>query len=425
MKQKLTWILSCFLFIHCFTLEGLANNKVTKHLIITGIVKDKNTQKELGNVNITITGGNIGTVSNTDGEFSLKIPHEETGKGLTVSHIGYFNTYLTPEEIKRQGNQLTIWMAPSSFILSEAIIYGGKPRDLVERAIRKIASNYSKTENLFSAFYRETLQKRNRYIGISEAVMNVFKTNYETRTLNRDRVQLLKGRKLISQRPSDTLAIKVEGGPSLSIYLDIVKNGEAILDSESLGFYDFNLDLPVSIDNRMQYVITFKPWVKLDYALYFGKLYIDQERLSITRAEFEMDMSDRNKATLTILQKKPAGVYFKPVELSYLITYKQQGDKTYLNYIGNTIRFKCDWKKRLFSSTYTAYSEMVMIDRKEPPFEMIKYKDAFKQREVFYDKVDEYWDEDFWQDYNIIEPTESLEAAVNKLRKRNEKIINN
>ena len=30
---------------------------------------------------------------------------------------------------------------------------------------------------------------------------------------------------------------------------------------------------------------------------------------------------------------------------------------------------------------------------------------------------DRYWNEDFWRNYNIIEPTESLENAVNKLRK--------
>ncbi|MDO4755188.1 MAG: carboxypeptidase-like regulatory domain-containing protein [Parabacteroides sp.] len=422
MKQKLTWLIGCFLFIHCFALEVLATNSRTDNAIITGVVKDRTSRKELGNVNVAVTNSTIGTVTNEDGEFTLKIPLAEMGKGLTVSHIGYFNTILTSEEIKRQGNEVAIWMEPSSFVLSEAIIYGGDPRDLVEQAIRKIAVNYSETENLYSAFYRETLQKGSRYIGISEAIMNVFKTHYETRTLNRDRVQLLEGRRLISQKPSDTLAIKVVGGPSLSIYLDIVKNGEGLLNEESLNFYDFNLDIPVSIDNRMHYVITFKPWVKLDFALYFGKLFIDQKRLSITRAEFKMDMSERSKATQTILQKKPIGVYFKPIELSYLITYKQQGDKTYLNYIGNTIRFKCDWKRRLFSSTYTAYSEMVMVDRKEPPFEMIRYKDAFKQREVFYDKVNAYWDEDFWKDYNIIEPTESLESAVNKLRKRNLKL---
>ena len=44
---------------------------------------------------------------------------------------------------------------------------------------------------------------------------------------------------------------------------------------------------------------------------------------------------------------------------------------------------------------------------------------ALKPREeVVDDIVKEYWSEDFWKDYNIIEPTESLEDAVKKLRKQ-------
>ena len=62
---------------------------------------------------------------------------------------------------------------------------------------------------------------------------------------------------------------------------------------------------------------------------------------------------------------------------------------------------------------------MVMVDREEEIVDPIKAKNSFKYREVFYDVVDEYWDADYWEDYNIIEPTESLESAVNKLRKRN------
>lgn len=29
-----------------------------------------------------------------------------------------------------------------------------------------------------------------------------------------------------------------------------------------------------------------------------------------------------------------------------------------------------------------------------------------------------YWNDDFWKTYNIIEPTESLEHAVSKLKKQ-------
>ena len=58
-----------------------------------------------------------------------------------------------------------------------------------------------------------------------------------------------------------------------------------------------------------------------------------------------------------------------------------------------------------------------MVDRSDQPEERIRMKDAFKQNEIFYDVVEEYWNEDFWKDYNIIEPTESLESAVKKLKK--------
>ena len=61
---------------------------------------------------------------------------------------------------------------------------------------------------------------------------------------------------------------------------------------------------------------------------------------------------------------------------------------------------------------------MVMVDRTDHPKERIDSKDAFKQKDIFYDVVEEYWNVDFWKDYNIIEPTESLESAVKKLKKQ-------
>ena len=130
-------------------------------------------------------------------------------------------------------------------------------------------------------------------------------------------------------------------------------------------------------------------------------------------------MANRVKAVEAILHKKPVGLRVPPAG-SRLSGDLQagKGTKTYLNYIRNVIRFKCDWKKRLFSSSYTAFSEMVVTDRTESPLSGISNKNTFKRKQVFYDLVDEYWNEDFWRNYNIIEPTESLENAVNKLRKQ-------
>ena len=248
---------------------------------------------------------------------------------------------------------------------------------------------------MLTGFYRETVQKGRRYINISEAIIDVYKTSYEDMTTTRDRVQVLKGRRLLSQKVSDTLGVKLAGGPTLSIYVDIVKNQDALLDMETLNYYDFFMEEPVQIDNRQQYVISFRPRVVLPYALYYGKLYIDRDKLSFTRAEFSLSMDNKVKAVQAILAKKPYGLRFKPQELSFLVTYKDMDGKTYLNYIRNRIRFKCDWKRKLFSTgLYQCFQRWWQRIGRKIMWRSFR-KDGFSSERCFYDKVDEYWSEDF------------------------------
>ena len=387
-------------------------------LLVTGIVKDKETRRALANVNIAVRGTNIGTVTNADGVFSLKVSKEELSGGVVVSHLGYQNVTVSAETLTDERRRPVVWLTPTTMTLDMLNVYGGSPLALVEQAIRRVSQNYASDTHLFSAFYRETIQKRNRYIGVSEAVADVYKTDYGMRDVSRDRVQILKGRRLESQKRSDTLAVKIAGGPNLPVYLDVAKNDAELLSLDMIHCYRFQMQFPVSIDDRMQYVVAFEPRMVLDEPLYYGLLYIDQQTLTISRAEFHLDLRDKEKAVRRILRKKPHGLRFKPVEVSYLVTYRYQDGRSYLNYLRNVMRFKCDWKKRLFSSTFTTTTEMVMVDRIDRPQERIRLKDAFGQRDVFYDVVDEYWNEDFWRDYNIIEPTESLESAVKKLKKQ-------
>ena len=386
---------------------------------VSGVVRDKESRKKLENVAVSLVGTPIGTVTNAEGVFSLKIPHMDTIPQLELSHIGYMNARFSASAPEGSNNMYaTILMIPIALQLNEVVAYGNSARRIVEEALERIPKNYPSGESITSAFYRETVQKGHRYISISEAMLDVYKTSYKQRTSDRDKVQIDKARRLLSQKQSDTLGVKVVGGPNLPLFMDVVKNAYALFDEETLDYYSFVQEPSVFIDDRLQYVISFRPRVKLDYALYVGRVFIDREHLAFTRAEFELDLSDRERAIAAILYKKPLGLRFRPLKVSFLITYRQHDGVTCLNYICNEMCFKCDWKRRLFSSSYVARSEMVAVDREEHPERVIARRDAFKPYQVFYDIVKEYWSEDFWKDYNIIEPTESLEDAVKKLRKQ-------
>ena len=76
----------------------------------------------------------------------------------------------------------------------------------------------------------------------------------------------------------------------------------------------------------------------------------------------------------------------------------------------------------LFTIKVKSSSEMVVVDLQEQPrADMQRNLPArerpFEKSQIFDDTAEQNWDRDFWREYNIIEPTESLERAVEKLKR--------
>lgn len=379
---------------------------------VSGTVMDEDTKKPLAAASVTT--GSTTVVTNEDGFFTIK--SSEPIMTLTVSHLGYLSQSISIDG--QQSGQLKIRLKPAAVQLKEVLVFSKNPRELVTSAISRIPDNYSRTPELFSCFYREKVMKRQNYISVAEGVIDIYKSSYKY-FVSRDRAAIRKGRRLLSPTESDTLSVKVLGGPVTALELDVVKNAEFLLNEKELNNYELRMDNPTTIADRPQFVVSISPMITLPYALYFGKLYIDQETLAFTRIELELDMSDRDKATQLMLVKKPKGLRFRPKEMSCIVDYRTGADGiTRISYLRNTFRFNCDWKRRLFATSFTAVCEMAVTSNTNTDVQPIRGRDSFDQRDAFFDKVDFFRDSTFWQDYNIIEPTESLDKAINKLLKK-------
>ncbi len=379
---------------------------------LSGKVTDAKTRKAMPHV--SVTDRSVGTVTNEAGEFVLKL--QQAPETVTFSCLGYKSQQLSAKDMN--GVRVEVRMEPSTVMLDEIVVQGADAKELVKMAMKKITDNYPSEPNLLRGFYRETVEKRNHFTSISEGVVDVYKTAY-SKSDWRDGVAILKGRRLLSQRPSDTLAVKLQGGPVLPIYLDVVKERDILLNDEELDNYSFRYATMSKADDRNQYVIEITPLLVMPYALYQGRLYIDQETLAFTRIELSLDMSDTDKVTQMILKKKPAGLRFTPREMSIYIDYKTDNGITRINYLRNVIRFRCDWKRKLFKSNFTVTSEMVVTDRQEGgDLKPIRTRDTFNRRDNFYDKVVFFNDPGFWGNDNIIEPTEDLLKGIEKIKRR-------
>jgi hypothetical protein len=407
--RNLIRITILFLLVTAYGATMAQNTFIT----VNGQLKDAKTGEKITYATITVPNTAIGTVSNSDGEFTLKVSTSLNAEFFEVSHVSYATTQFKISEAV--GKDKTFYLDVKPIQLKELSVLPEDARGIVEKALGNVRKNYSEVPNMMTGFYRESIRQRRDYLSISEAVVDIYKASYTG--MQNDQVKIFKGRKGSSVKKADTLMVHLQGGPNVSMLLDIVKNTGLSIALENLDNYQFKFETVVNIDDKLNWVIAFSPNVVNEEPLYNGKLYISQESMALTRAEFSLDLSDEDKAARVFVQKKPMGLVFMPMSTSYLVTYKPQNGKYYLNYVRVDLKFRCDWKRRLFKNNYTVMSELAITDRREDNIIKFVNQEVFKANMVFAEKVQDFADVDFWGDNNIIEPESSIENAIKKLSK--------
>ncbi|MBP8960061.1 MAG: carboxypeptidase-like regulatory domain-containing protein [Bacteroidales bacterium] len=386
-------------------------------IVLRGKVIDKETLSPLVFASVTVKETNVATVTNIDGEFIIKIPETEISKNLELSFIGYKNKIIPLIELKDDGFKNIITMEPAPIPLKEIIIKPIMPDEIINNLITSIPKNYPNIPNLMTAFYRETIRKNRSYISIGEAVVEIFKAPYQN-DLRFDAIRIYKGRKNTEMAKSDTVLFKLQGGPTTSLELDIIKNPEAILTREALGFYNYTLTGVVEIDGRSNYIIEFSQKPEITMPLFMGKLFVDMQTFALSSAEFGFNLSNKEEATALFIKKKPLAMQVTPEVASYIVKYRQQNGKWYFAYSRAEVKFKVNWKRKLFNTNYVTMAEIAVTDRTDE--EVIKFagREKLRYSDIFIEEVAAFADENFWGDYNVIEPDQSIEQAIRRLARK-------
>ncbi len=384
--------------------------------IIRGRVVDAETNQPLIFAGIAVQGSNVATVTNLDGEFTLKLDEGETGK-IEISYVGYKNRVMALNEMKTNGQRNVIELETALIPIKEVIVKPLIPSEIMEQVINRFQNNYPVVPNDMTAFYRETVRKNRSYISIGEAIVEVFKAPYQN-DLRFDAIRIYKGRKSNDVEKMDTVLFKLQGGPTTTLYLDVVKNPETFLTREAINQYDLELSSIVVIDDRTNYVINFyqKPFITTP--LYQGRLFIDIETYAVAQAEFSFNLENKELATSMFIRKKPMGMQVTPEVTSYLVRYREVDGKWYFTHSRAEVKFKVNWKKKLFNTNYTTMSELAITDRTEKDVVKFTSRERIRPTDVFSEEVAAFADSEFWGDYNVIEPDQSIEAAIRRLSRR-------
>jgi hypothetical protein len=398
------------------TSERISNTPSYKTL--RGQILDSQTQQPLSYVTIGVPEIAMGTTTNLDGAFILKIPKESQATNLRVSHMGY-KTKTVPINLAAHG-AISIFLETDIISIQEVVIRNINPKQLITSALKKIPDNYSRTPVYYTSFYREGVVKNKKYQNYSEAIFRIYKSPVQ-KLLGSDQVKLIRSRKTQNLEPTDTLSIKLKGGIHSSLVLDIVKNIPSFLDEDYWDKYTFLRNDIVSINGMSAYAISFNLKKGITDPLLEGIIYIDIDSLAILAADIMVSPKNINQVTNMYVHKRNRQFKFKPVSIKYSISYNNINGTYHLSHVRGDLRFKYRFKRNLFNSSFHLFFELINTEIDTVNVTRFIRKQTEPIHNVFLDNSYQY-DQSFWEDQNIIPPEKDIFEGLKDIKTKIEEI---
>lgn len=422
MKYFLNLFLLIFVSISIHSQKSEVKNE-ENFIEFKGKVINAENEEPLPFANISVVGSNITSITNNNGEFVVKIPDSNLLSKVKISFIGYKTEIIDLETLEDKNKiiSLDVFIVP----LPEAIITIPKNvDDLVRETLSNANNNYLTEHNIMTAFYRESIKRKKRNISLSEAVVDIYKSPYK-RYQKKEVIDLLKIRKDTDYSRLDTVAFKIAGGPYNTLRLDLIKYDVNFIPLFFMSNYDFWIHRTSEINGLPVYVVKFKQKAEIRDPLFFGELFIDGENKILLSANFSLNVEDKIKSSRLFVRKKPRNANVWPVKTNFRVDYTQKNGKWYYNYSNSSIDFKINWDRKIFNTTYSITSEMLVTDWKLNNESNYPDKNnIIKPSIILADSKKGFEDLDFWGRDNIIEPDNSIQNAIKKIQRKLKRLRN-
>ncbi len=378
-----------------------------KYFFLSGKVVDDKKGRPIEYASVSIFNKPIGTITNLDGDFLLKLHPDNIRDTVVISCMGYAQILVPAYQILDED---VIEMSSISIRIKEVKVTATTPYQLLRNIRDNLAKNYSTSFNLMSAFYRETVKQDDEYISISEAVMEILKSPY-VNTFRDDIVRLIKGRRSPDVKPFQWLNFKLQGGPFTITKLDIVKTMESFISEEYQDMYRYEITKVIWYNDNPVYVLEFHPFNETLFSGFMGEMYVHRETFAIIHANFRFTKNGLRDAQSMMIKKKPAGVSARPTYVNYTVNYKLYQGNWYLSNAHASVKFKVKSRRDKLNSEYHSISDLLITDIQPTDLKKFTRDESFSQSDIFVEMIGEY-DEKFWENYNIIKPDEDLRNAL-------------
>ena len=430
---------------------------------ITGKIVDDDTAMPLPYAYIKIEKTGLGTATDGDGNFKIKIPQKYNTYNVTISYLGFEDITLTVADFRTK-NGKAIVMTSEAVSLEEVLITKNKklpkPKALLKKVKKNIPKNYSNTETMVSGYYRETLKENDVYIKFSDAVCDYYATPYTTdkhkwddyqfpydfslgfgtfnayseglhrihfhhTTLKDEKVNIIESRSSASLSKRDFHS-NIEGGPLGLFARDRVKYLESFLGKKAFRDFTYKISEEMDQNGNWLYVLEFhtkttkadldaleskrniRQWKRANNRkLLKGKIYINQEDLAIVRYECSVPNH---------LKKYFCGYKYNAIkhfDYKLDVSFKKKNKRYYIDNMRHEDEFIYKDSTSQATTYYSAISEFNTTNIATENVKSITKEDNFANVNAnqLYEHALDY-DADYWQNYTSKNAIATIDKAI-------------
>jgi len=251
---------------------------------VSGKVVDEATKGFITFASVSVQGRPIGTVTNAEGEFDFYVPAGYRNDTLIVSHVGY-RSYRQKIGDLTNTDKLIV-LKPAPFLLDELVIIEKNltAKEIVEKAIRQLKTNYPTQPFCLQGFFREIEEENGRYVLLTEAAVDLYDKNFDGKRKKgiQESVDIKEMRRSLHQSGHNN---RDNIGYALADLLENndVRYNRGMLDT---GMNDFSIDTVTYYNDRPVYGISTAN--KTDR----GMMYIDMETFGFLKVSMERRSRD-------------------------------------------------------------------------------------------------------------------------------------
>jgi hypothetical protein len=364
-------------------------------LVLRGLVLDADTHQPLANVQVGIAGNKLGTSTNQEGRFALRVPTAYAGTELEVALLGYRRYGRPLPPLPTSELRIELKSSPASL---GTVAVSSSVTGIIREAVARIPRNYSARPTRLTGFFRESDDNvaTHSYYYLSEGILLVYKAPYQHPN-DDGQVQIMEARKVDLRDTLHSslglLQIEWSAGPFVPHRFDFVHNRAEFIRPSQFKNYQYRLTPQTTFQGRPVYVIAFGPRPGTDRANFAGELYIDEQSYAFLGAAWHRTPSGiRREHVLS----------FEATERAYRVDYQRYAGRWHLksiwyNTLGSPVAGQPRRHLAEFLTTAIDTAQAAPISYPE----RAQYNDIFLRAPTPYDST-------FWKNYTTLLPSSQL-----------------